>query len=91
MEKFRFKNIVAFLNEGREIEFIYQEKEYSITNSDGYWYLCCDTDKKIVERICSFKEKDVLASKISNLCIGNILIADIFDKKLYKNSSLYVL
>lgn len=61
MKDYGFKEIESLLKEGREIEFIYQQKAYSITNSNGYWYLCCDTDEKTLEKICPFKEKDLLA------------------------------
>lgn len=91
MKDYGFKEIESFLKEGREIEFIYQQKEYSITNSNGYWHLCCDTDEKTLEKICPFEEKDLLISKIKNICIDNTLIADIFHKKSYESNSICIL
>lgn len=91
MKDLGFKEIEDFLKEGREIEFIYQHKQYSITNSNGYWYLCCDTEGTTLEKICLFEEKDVLVSRVRNITINDTLISDIFNKKLYEDSSLYIL
>lgn len=41
----RFKDLASNLLAGREIEFSYKGKQYSITNGNGRWILCCDTDK----------------------------------------------
>lgn len=37
MNNVPFEMIIEDLNCGREIEFAYHGKKYSITNSEGYW------------------------------------------------------
>ena len=46
-----FKVIKDALRCGREIEFTYKGKQYSITNSHGYWQYCCDTDEEVIDII----------------------------------------
>ena len=60
MNNVPFKMIIEDLNCGREIEFAYHGKKYSITNSEGYWNFCCDTDGIIIERLCPFNDKTKL-------------------------------
>ncbi len=43
MKEIRFNDLEQFLRTGREIEFAYNGKHYSITNDPtGYWYFCLD-------------------------------------------------
>ena len=74
MNNVPFKMIIEDLNCGREIEFAYHGKKYSITNSEGYWNFCCDTDGIIIERLCPFNDKAKLIKRVSNLYIEGILL-----------------
>ena len=67
---------------GREIEFVYKGRQYSITNHSGFWHLCDDTDHILLETICCFEEKDILVSKLSAFVIDDMTIQEIFDKYL---------
>ena len=44
MQFITFSSLADYLLHGREIEFKYEDKEYSITNSHYEWHFCCDTD-----------------------------------------------
>lgn len=94
MRKIRFNDLEQFLKTGREVEFTYNGKNYSITNdSTGHWNFCLDEDtgNVLLGRICSFKELDCLAEKIANTDIDGISLRQVFDELLYDVSHLYVL
>ena len=55
-----FNDLADFLRHGREIEFSYKGRAYSITNHSGFWYLCDDTDRVLLETVCRFDEKELL-------------------------------
>lgn len=86
-----FQTIVDALKDGREIEFSYKDKQYSITNSNGYWNFCCDTENRIIEDICEFNDKITLISWAESTCIDNILLSVIFDEKVDSISSVCIL
>lgn len=91
MEKFSFETILKSLECGREIEFSYNKKQYSITNSNGYWNFCCDTDNRLIEKICPFEDSSALISRISVYFIDSTPISAIFDEGKYDTSSIYIL
>lgn len=91
MNNISFAEIAEDLKEGREIEFSYRGKHYSITNSAGYWNFCCDTDKDVIERICPFDDKVKLVERISSVCIDSVPLSMIFDKGKYDPQSVYIL
>lgn len=92
MKIYNFTELSEELKIGREIEFEYNNMQYSITNSvDGYWYLYCDTNKKELLKICTFDDKKTLIKKISEYKIEEISIREIFDSYKYNKDSLYIL
>lgn len=91
MDKLTFKKITSELKCGREIEFSYLGKQYSITNSNSYWNFCCDTDGTLLEQLCAFDDKEKLINCLSNICIENILLPNIFDEEKYDSGSVCVL
>lgn len=91
MNSMSFAEIAQDLKEGREIEFSYHGKHYSITNSAGYWNFCCDTDEEVIKRICPFDDKAKLVECISNLGIDNVPLSMIFDEEKYDPQSVYIL
>lgn len=88
---FPFQSIIDYLKCGREIEFSYKGKQYSITNSNGYWNFCCDTENCLIEKICSFENKDKLITKVKSYSIDGTLISEIFDENRYDPSSVCIL
>ncbi len=92
MIKYSFKELSDELRIGREIEFEFNDKQYSITNSmDGYWYLYCDTNHVELLKICEFSDKVSLINKISDYEIEELSIQKIFDSFLYNIDSLSIL
>ena len=76
-----FNDLADYLKHGREIEFRYEGKEYSITNSNFEWHFCCDTDGTTIT-LCAFPEFDVLVDRVKHLKVGSISVEEIFDKHL---------
>ena len=91
MRKIKYNSLAEFLKTGREIEFSYKQKAYSITNHSGFWHLCCDTDNVLLDTVCRFDEKDVLVSKIAATIIDDKTIEQIFDELLYDPSSIDII
>ena len=91
MENYSFEDLSEDLKIGREIEFEYKNRKYSITNSiDGYWYLYCDTTKTELMKICKFEEKLELVKKVAEFKINEISIKEIFNTFEYNKKSLYI-
>lgn len=86
---YKYSDIADFLIHGREIEFDYKGRQYSITNHSGFWYLCDDTEYILLETICRFEEKKILVSKIAAFVIDDMKIQEIFDAGL--NEKLHII
>ena len=91
MRDITFYNLADFLRNGREIEFAYNGRQYSITNHSGFWYLCDDTDHILLDTLSRFEEKELLVSRIAVFTINGLTIQEIFDQKLYSEDSLDIL
>ena len=91
MEKLSFADLADYLKNGREIEFAYNGRQYSITNHSGFWYLCDDTDHILLDTLCRFEEKELLVSRIVIFTIDGLTIQEIFDRKLYSVDGLAIL
>ena len=83
MRDITFYNLADFLRHGREIEFAYNGRQYSITNHSGFWYLCDDTDHILMDTLSWFEEKELLVSKVADSCLDGMTIREIFDRQLY--------
>ena len=81
--KITFDDLADYLRHGREIEFTYKGRAYSITNHSGFWYLCDDTDHVLLETVCRFEEKELLVSKIAASMLEDRTIREIFDEQVY--------
>jgi|GEM_PF-2436316 len=90
MGRLTFAGIAGFLLDGREIEFSYNGRKYSITNHSGLWQLCDDTAHTVMTT-CPFEEKERLVAEISATVIGNLTTQQIFDRQLYDRDSLCIL
>ena len=79
----RFQDLADYLIRGRELEFAYNGRQYSITNHSGFWYLCDDTDHILLDTLSQFEEKELLVSKVAASCLDGMSIREIFDRQLY--------
>ena len=91
MRKLSFADLADYLQHGREIEFAYHGRQYSITNHSGFWYLCDDTDHILLYTLCRFEEKEHLVSRIAIFTIDGLTIQEIFDQQLYSEDGLGIL
>lgn len=86
-----FADLADYLRHGREIEFSYKGRQYSITNHSGFWHLCDDTDYILLETVCRFEEKELLVSKIAVAVLDDLTIQQIFDKQFYDADGLAII
>ena len=86
-----FNDLAEYLRHGREIEFAYNGRQYSITNHSGFWYLCDDTDHLLLETVCRFEDKGTLVSRIATIIIEDLTIQEIFDKQVYDTKKLNII
>ena len=91
MRSITFADLAEYLKQGREIEFTYKGRQYSITNHSGFWYLCDDTDHILLETLCRFEEKEILVSKIATTVIDDLTIQQMFDKQDYDAEKLHII
>lgn len=91
MRQVAFEELADYLRHGREIEFAYRGRQYSITNHSGCWYLCDDTDHVCLETLCRFEEKEILVAKIAAAVVGGMTIREVFDRQLYDEKGLDIL
>ena len=91
MRKLSFADLADYLQHGREIEFAYHGRQYSITNHSGFWYLCDDTDHILLDTLSRFEEKELLVSRIAIFTINGLTVQEIFDQKLYSVDGLAIL
>ena len=81
MWKITFNELADYLMHGREIEFRYEGKAYSITNRRHEWIFCCDTDGTTVP-LCAFPAFDMLVDQVRQLEIDGISLEKIFNEGL---------
>lgn len=91
MRDITFYDLADYLKHGREIEFAYNGREYSITNHSGFWYLCDDTDHILLDTLSRFEEKDLLVSRVAASVLGDLTIQEIFDRQFYAKDELAIL
>ena len=85
-----FQIISEHLRTGREIEFSYKNRQYSITNRNQKWYLCCDSTQTQLMELCSFSSFDELLDKVGRFSPEDLTIAEIFDNHLYDPDSVTI-
>ena len=86
-----FNDLADYLRCGREIEFAYKGRQYSITNHSDFWYLCDDTDHILLETVCRFEEKETLVSRIASAVIDDLTIQQMFDRQVYDIEKLSII
>ena len=85
-KQYKYNDIADFLRHGREIEFVYKERECAITNHTSRWWFHDGVEQ--VE-VCEFENFELLVSKVAEYIIDDRTVQDIFDaaeyvKKNYK-------
>ena len=88
MHTIDFAAFADYLRQGREIEFAYKGRGYSITNHAGFWYLCDDTSHTLLETLCPFDEKELLVEKIAVAVLDDLTIREFFDRGVYERKTL---
>ena len=91
MRNLSFADLADYLKHGREIEFAYNGRQYSITNHSGFWYLCDDTDDILLGILCRFEEKDLLVSRVATYVLDGLTIQEIFDRQHYADNGLVII
>ncbi|MFO3716418.1 hypothetical protein [Anaerococcus cruorum] len=87
-----YKDLIASLKKGREIEFSYNNIIYSITNYEGIWYFSEEKDNLTKsQRLSNFDDYDNLIKNVSKITIQKKTIKDLFDNKEYDEGTLYIL
>ena len=82
-EGYKYSDIADFLMHGREIEFVYKERECAITNHTRRWWFYDGVEQ--VE-ICEFEAFETLVSKVAEYMVDDRKVQDIFDNGLYENA-----
>ncbi len=85
-----FSDLANFLRHGREIEFAFNGRQYSITNSHSRWNFCCDTDGSWFT-LCDFHDFEALVNKTAGIEIDGMTIKEIFDRRLYSHGELHII
>ena len=78
---YKYSDIADFLMHGREIEFVYKEKECSITSHSSKWWFY-DGERNI--ELCEFENKGLLVEKVSDVVVLDKTIQEIFDENCYE-------
>ena len=91
MRNLSFADLADYLKHGREIEFAYNGRQYSITNHSGFWYLSDDTDHILLDTIGRFEEKDLLVANIATSVLGDLTIQEIFDRQFFADDELAII
>lgn len=81
-KRYKYSDIADFLMHGREIEFVYKERECAITNHTNCWWFYDGVEQ--VE-VCEFNDFELLVSKVEAHIVDDRTVQDIFDSGLYEN------
>ncbi len=82
MKEYKFNDIADFLIHGREIEFVYKERECAITNHTSRWWFYDGVGQ--VE-VCEFRNFELLVSKVEKYMVDDRTVQYIFNNGLYEN------
>ena len=80
--KYSYADIADYFMHGREIEFIYKDRECAITNHTKRWWFYDGVEQ--IE-ICEFENFTLLADKISECVVNDKTVRDIFDNGIYED------
>ena len=77
---YKYNDLADFLMHGREIEFVYKDRECAITNHTSKWWFHDGVEQ--VE-VCEFRNFERLVSKVAEYVVDDKTVQDIFDGGLY--------
>ena len=81
----KYSDLADLLMHGREIEFVYKDRECAITNHTNRWWFHDGVDQVDV---CEFRNFEVLVNKVAEYMVEDKTIQEIFDAGLYRNLSI---
>lgn len=81
----KYSDLADLLMHGREIEFVYKDRECAITNHTNRWWFYDGVDQ--VE-VCEFSNFEVLVNKVAEYMVEDKTVQEIFDAGLYRNLSI---
>ncbi len=84
-KQYKYDDIADFLMHGREIEFVYKDRECAITNHTSRWWFYDGVEQ--VE-VCKFENFELLVSKVAEYIVDDKTVQDIFDNGLYEKVSI---
>jgi len=84
-KNYKYNDIADFLMHGREIEFVYTDRECAITNHTQRWWFYDGMEQ--VE-VCEFSNFELLVSKVAEYVVDDRKVQDIFDNGLYEKVSI---
>ena len=82
---YKYSDLADFLMHGREIEFVYKDRECAITNHTSKWWFYDGVEQ--VE-VCEFRNFERLVSKVAEYVVDDKTVQDIFDGGLYEKTSI---
>ena len=82
---YKYSDLADFLMHGREIEFVYKDRECAITNHTNKWWFYDGVEQ--VE-VCEFRNFERLVSKVAEYVVDDKTVQDIFDGGLYEKTSI---
>ena len=84
-KQYKYNDIADFLMHGREIEFVYKDRECAITNHTNRWWFYDGVEQ--VE-VCEFRNFEQLVSKVAEYIVDDRTVQDIFDGGKYEDVSI---
>ena len=84
-KSYKYSDLADFLMHGREIEFVYKDRECAITNHTNKWWFYDGVEQ--VE-VCEFRNFERLVSKVAEYVVDDKTVQDIFDGGLYEKTSI---
>ena len=82
---YKYRDLADFLMHGREIEFVYKDRECAITNHTSRWWFY-DGVKQV--EVCEFRNFELLVSKVAEYVVVDKTVQDIFNGGLYEGISI---
>lgn len=84
-KQYKYSDIADFLMHGREIEFVYKDRECAITNHTSRWWFFDGVEQ--VE-VCEFERFEYLVSKVAEYVVDDRKVQNIFEDGLCKSISI---
>lgn len=85
-----YRKILEYLGDGRELEFIYKNNLFSITNLNNKWFVSCEGERNFNEELSDFDDKSKLINSVNSIKIDSISLEKNINDKLYESRSLVI-